>query len=100
MLDWFNRKKEVTNEEGTVDFVSLSSHELRTPLSVIKWYTEMLLDEDAGPLTEEQRKYLKTIESSNQKAIDLVRSLLNVSRLDLGTFCIVPANVQLKDVTE
>jgi signal transduction histidine kinase len=92
MITWFSRKiRDTDNSTKTSDdFVSLSSHELRSPLSIIKWYTEILLDEDAGPLTDDQRKYLTVIESSNQRAIDLVRSLLNVSRLDLGTFSIKP----------
>ena len=60
----------------------------------------MLLDEDAGPLTEDQRTYLTTIQSSNQRAIDLIRSLLNVSRLNHGTFCIVPTDVSLENLIE
>lgn len=78
------------------NLLSLASHELRTPLSVIKWYTEMLLDGDCGVLNEDQTKYLKTIQTSNQRAIDLIRSLLNVSRLDLGTFSVNPVDVDLR----
>ncbi len=103
MIAWFFGKKDSAvpqKEEGKDDFVSLSSHALRSPLSVIKWYTEILLDGDAGPLTEEQRKYLTVIESSNQRAIDLVRSLLNVSRLDLDTFSISPVDMSIADVVE
>jgi signal transduction histidine kinase len=98
MIAWFSRKKKI--QAPTLrkdDFVAISSHELRSPLSIIKWYTEILLDEDAGPLNEEQKKYLNVIESSNQRAIDLIRSLLNVSRLDLDTFSIFPEDVDLSD---
>ena len=101
MITWFSRKKnQASNGTGTSsdDFVSLSSHELRSPLSIIKWYTEILLDGDAGPLTDDQRKYLTVIETSNQRAIDLVRSLLNVSRLDLGTFSILPQEVSFQEL--
>lgn len=103
MITWFKDKKKIRvplSPKKKDDFTSISSHELRTPLSIIKWYTEMLLDEDAGPLTEEQRKYLLTIESSNQRAIDLVRSLLNVSRLELGTFSITPTEVLVTEIVE
>ncbi len=99
MIAWFSRKKK--NQAPSLkrdDFVAVSSHELRSPLSIIKWYTEILLDGDAGPLTEDQRKYLTVIENSNQRAIDLVRSLLNVSRLDLDTFSISPYSLALPDV--
>ncbi len=104
MIAWFFRKTqqpEILNEKkGGDDFISLASHELRSPLSIIKWYTEILLDGDAGPLTEDQRKYLTTIESSNQRAIDLVRSLLNVSRLDLGTFSISPEEINFHSLIQ
>lgn len=102
MIAWFSRKKKIQAPVSRKDdFVSLSSHELRSPLSVIKWYTEILLDEDAGPLTDDQKKYLTIIENSNQRAIDLIRSLLNVSRLDLDTFCISPEDIFLPElVTE
>lgn len=102
MLTWFSRKKNVSKIEkgGSVDFTSIASHELRSPLSIIKWYTEILLDGDAGPLTEDQRKYLTVIESSNQRAIDLVRSLLNVSRLDLDTFSISPIEISFPLIVE
>jgi two-component system phosphate regulon sensor histidine kinase PhoR len=98
MVTWFFSKKKTVHhraKKGGDDFTSISSHELRSPLSVIKWYTEILLDEDAGKLTDDQRKYLKLIESSNQRAIDLVRALLNVSRLDLDTFCISPEETSI-----
>lgn len=78
------------------NLLSLASHELRTPLSIVKWYTEMLLDGDAGTLTDDQAKYLRTIQISNQRAIDLIRSLLNVSRLDLGTFSVSPVETDLR----
>ncbi len=87
-----------SSEKKDDGFISLASHELRSPLSIIKWYTEILLDEDAGPLTSDQRKYLMTIESSNQRAIDLVRSLLNVSRLDLGTFSVSPVSLNIATI--
>lgn len=78
------------------NLLSLASHELRTPLSIVKWYTEMLLDGDCGTLNDDQAKYLRTIQTSNQRAIDLIKSLLNVSRLDLGTFSINPTDVDLR----
>ncbi len=82
-------------DRAKTEFVSLASHQLRTPLSTISWYAEMLLNGDAGKLKAEQIRYLHEIYQGNQRMIQLVNALLNVSRLDLGTFVIeaVPTNV-------
>lgn len=72
------------------EFVSLASHQLRTPLSTINWYVEMLLSEDAGEINEEQEKFLKEIYRGSKRMVELVNALLNVSRLELGTFSIEP----------
>ena len=72
------------------DFVSLASHQMRTPLSIIKWYADYILCGDAGDITGEQKKYLNEIYNTNQRMIDLVNALLDVSRIDLGTFSIEP----------
>lgn len=89
-----NSQNKASDESGNL--LSLAAHEIRTPLSVIKWYTEMLLDGDCGNLNDDQTKYLKTIQTSNQRAIDLIKSLLNISRLDLGTFSIKPEEIDLR----
>ncbi|KKQ54510.1 MAG: Integral membrane sensor signal transduction histidine kinase [Candidatus Falkowbacteria bacterium GW2011_GWC2_38_22] len=72
------------------DFVALASHQLRTPLSIIKWYVDFLRTGDAGPVTEEQKKYLEQVYVSNERLIELVNALLDVSRIDVGTFSIEP----------
>lgn len=77
-------------DKAKTEFVSLASHQLRTPLSAINWYAEMLLSGDAGLMNEEQKQYTSEIYASNQRMVDLVNSLLNVSRIDLGTFAVVP----------
>lgn len=82
------KEKEV--DKAKTEFVSLASHQLRTPLSAINWYTEMLLAGDAGVINEEQKKYLTEVSIGNQRMVSLVNALLNVSRLDLGTFIIEP----------
>lgn len=70
------------------EFVSLASHQLRTPLTNIHWLLEMLLDGEAGKLTEKQKEYIVGIEDSAYRMTDLVHLFLNVSRVHLGTLAI------------
>lgn len=95
--------KEYEIDRAKTEFVSLASHQLRTPLSIINWYSESLLNENIE-YTENQKKYLHQIYDANQRMIGLVNSLLNVSRIDLGTFVIEPepTNIEktLREVLE
>jgi two-component system, OmpR family, phosphate regulon sensor histidine kinase PhoR len=95
-----NVSKERAIDKSKSEFVSLASHQLRTPLSTIGWYTEMLLAGDAGKITKTQREYLDQVYVGNQRMVDLVNALLNVSRLDLGTFIIEPEQIAISEIAK
>jgi PAS domain S-box-containing protein len=87
-------------DKAKTEFVSLASHQLRTPLSTVSWYTEMLLSGDAGKISKKQKKFLDEVYKGNRRMIDLVNSLLNVSRIELGTFAVEPVLSDIKEIAE
>lgn len=92
--------KEKQIDQAKTEFVSIASHQLRTPLSAVKWYSEMLLNGDAGQLNEEQMDFVKEISKGNDRMVDLVDALLDVSRIELGTFSIEPQMTNLIDLSK
>ncbi len=87
-------------EQLKSDFIAIVSHELRTPLTSIKGYTEMVLDGDAGAVSEEQRDYLGTVLSNTDRLVDLVNDLLDLSRIESGRFEVERGQVDLAVVVE
>jgi signal transduction histidine kinase len=58
------------------------SHELRTPLTFVKGYVELLLEGNAGPLTDEQRKYLRIVAEKTEVVTSLVSSIIFLQQAD------------------
>lgn len=84
VLHDITREKEV--EAIKSEFVSLASHQLRTPLSAMKWSLDMLFEGSYGKLTSGQKEIIRKIFGSNERLIQLVNDLLDVSRIEEGRF--------------
>jgi signal transduction histidine kinase len=76
-------------------FVSSVSHELRTPLTSISGYLELLLEGEAGDLTEEQRRFLNIVDRNSDRLNELIDDILVASRMDSGQFSLDRTSVDL-----
>jgi signal transduction histidine kinase len=66
------------------EFLTTVSHELRTPLNGLLGFTEVLLAEIEGPLTEGQREDLRMIRASGEHLLALFNNVLDFSALASG----------------
>ncbi|MDP9026206.1 MAG: response regulator [Actinomycetota bacterium] len=82
------------------EFVSLVSHELRTPLTSVKGYVDLLLDGDAGELTEDQQDLLRVVQSNADRLVALINDLLDVSRIESGTMQLRRTTVDLRALVD
>jgi signal transduction histidine kinase len=73
--------------------LSRMNHELRTPLNGVLYFANVLqLD---SPLTERQRRGLRTIEESGQLLLALVNDIVELARLDAGKLELAAIDVGL-----
>ncbi len=70
------------------DFLALMSHELRTPLNSIIGFSQVLIDQKYGPLTERQARYQQNIYSSGRHLLQLINDLLDLSKIEAGRFTV------------
>ena len=82
------------------NFLGTVSHELRTPLTSIIGYSEMLAEGIAGPLSEEQGEFVKTIQGKGEQLLGLIMGLLDLSKLDSGTMPLRQAPTQVYPILE
>jgi two-component system phosphate regulon sensor histidine kinase PhoR len=86
-------------ESVQTEFVGNVSHELRTPLSLIKGFTETLLD---GALNDPQQagRFLQKIDKHSDRLLFLIEDLLAISRLESGQVALNVQQVDLRDLAQ
>jgi PAS domain S-box-containing protein len=87
LLASLNTEREATTRMREIeiarrDLVSGVSHDLRTPITSAAGFAELLADEDIGPLNDEQRRMLGTVQRSLDRLTAIVDDLLTLSRTD------------------
>jgi two-component system, sensor histidine kinase and response regulator len=85
---------------ATRQFLTMMSHELRTPMQAIMGYAELLLAGPQNSLTPEQVEDVQTIRRGASRLVDLVKQMLDLSRLESGQLELTATAVALPPVIE
>jgi signal transduction histidine kinase len=80
------------------NFLATVSHELRTPLTSIIGYSEMLTEGIAGEMVGEQLEFVQTIREKGEQQLQLIKNLLDLSKLESGTMSVKRAPVHVDQV--
>lgn len=79
------------------NFIATISHELRTPLTAINGFSELLLSDSVGQLSDEQKRYLNDVYTSGKHLSQLVETILELADIRVND---VSLSLGIVDVTE
>ena len=65
-------------------FLNIASHQLLTPLTALKWSVNALANETIASDVKKQKEMLDILQENNNKMINLVNGLLDISRMENG----------------
>jgi cell cycle sensor histidine kinase DivJ len=82
-------------------FLAIVSHELRTPLNAIIGFSDMLDHEMFGAFADpRQKEYVGLIRDSGNHLLAVVTSILDVSKIDCGSYPIEPEPFRFADAVD
>ena len=79
-------------------FLAYMSHEFRTPIGAIQSIARILLERLDGPLTEEQEKQVRFIQSTSAEFAEMVNDLLDLAKVEAGRIDVSPGWFEMVDV--
>jgi len=102
MSDTIKEKEEDAKKTDIAkdEFLAMITHELKTPLVPIQGYSDLLLSEHLGPLTDKQKERVLIIKSSATSLLDIISDLLDAQKLELGQLRMMKENSSIKNTVE
>jgi signal transduction histidine kinase len=82
------------------EFISIASHQLRTPISVIKGYLSLILEGAYGNVVGPLRDKLEQMYSMNERLVQMVNNMLNVTRIEKNKLEYVCAMYDVRTVID
>ncbi len=80
------------------DFVAMVAHELRAPIAAIEQQLNVILNNMAGEVTEKQAQLLGRAKERTKGVLDLIRDLLDLSKIEAGKMVQYKEPVSLHEV--
>jgi len=98
MSDTIREKEEEARRTDIAkdEFLAMITHELKTPLVPIQGYSDILLGEHLGKLTDKQRERINIIKSSSETLLSIISDLLDAQKLELGQLRMKKINENIK----
>jgi len=87
-------------ERMKTEFLAIASHKLRTPLATVKNALGLVSDGSAGPLNEDQRKFLRIADRNVDKLAVLINDFFLLSDLESGYVELLKAEVDINELIE
>ena len=81
-------------------FLANMSHELRTPLNSILGFSDVMLEELDGPLTENMANDLGLIQKNGQHLLHLINDVLDMAKIEAGRMNLSPEKFIVHDIIE
>jgi PAS domain S-box-containing protein len=98
-LESRNRRIEEANRLKS-EFLANMSHELRTPLNGIIGFSELMYNEDIGPVSPEHKEFLGDILNSGRHLLQLINDILDLSKVEAGKLEFKPEEIDLSKIIQ
>lgn len=79
-------------------FLANMSHEIRTPMNGILGFAELLKEPDLSG--EDQAKYIRIIEKSGARMVNIINDIIDISRIESGQMKVSFTPTNLNELTE
>ncbi len=82
------------------EFLANMSHELRTPLNAIIGFSDLILAGGAGETNPQQREFLDAVLRNGRHLLELINSVLDLSKIEAGRMTLDLARTDLRQAIE
>lgn len=87
-------------EKMKSEFIAMVTHELRSPIASVEQQLTVILNKMAGEVTEKQEQLLSRAKERTKGLLDLIRDLLDLSKIEAGKMIQYKESLLLQEVIQ